>query len=181
MPCAPSCFKIGYRLTRSPTLQSNEWETSRSTRLMPRTSSSVSLEGFVAVREIIWVVLNDGEKIGFEVLSVRQIVVASELVEARARKAVLDDCKAVGASPEVQLEALRKVRADSQGMHELVKHCFTWQGALDIIGLSDEAKAARAVESLGPTDICRLALRLINHEIDGEGKLQSRSAGTVSG
>lgn len=148
---------------------------------MPRTSSSVSLEGFVAVRETIWVVLNDGEKVGFEVLSVRQIMIASELVEARARKAAIDDCKLVGATPEQQLEVLRKVRQESQGMHELVKYCFTWQGALDIIGLSHEHNAEKVLESLGPTEVCRLALRLINHEIDTEGKLNSRSKGTVSG
>ena len=133
------------------------------------------------MRETIWVVLGNDEKIGFEALSVRQIMIASDLVEARARKAVLDDCKIVGATAEQQLEALRKVRHDSQGMHELVKYCFTWQGAFDIIALSNEADAARVLDALGPTEICRLALRLVNHEIDAEGKLTSRSTGTVGG
>jgi hypothetical protein len=132
------------------------------------------------MRQIIWVLFDDG-KIGFETLSVRQIMCASDLIEVRQRKAVIDDCKLVDASPEAQLQALAKVRADSQGMHELVKYCFTWRGAYDIIEMSNPEKVEEAIERLSPTEISKLALRLINHEIDDSGKLNSRSQGSVSG
>jgi len=131
------------------------------------------------MRETIWVVYDDGTKAGFEVLSVRQIMTTCDLLSARLRKQILDDAKASNAPSEMVMKMLADARNQTDGMHDIVKSCFTWQGALDIISFSNENETAKAMENLSPTEISKLALRLINHEIDAEGKLQSRTRGSV--
>ena len=103
----------------------------------------------------------DGETITVKEATVAEVIGLMDDQFDRQRRELIEDMESVGASSEMMLDEVKKLRDEKGLTSKLIRHAFTLRGALEVIKyVVQEDKREKAISG-EPDQIVWLALRLL--------------------
>jgi hypothetical protein len=129
------------------------------------------------------IVFVDGQPRRFRPLSVRELVSMQSILAQRAAEDAIADARLAGLDTPAMLDRAREAREGARLTSQIVRWCFTLEGATQIVGCSTgSAGFSEATQGFSPDTFTELALQLIGFEWSEElGKWVRRSQGANGG
>ena len=129
------------------------------------------------------IVFVDGQPRRFRPLSVRELVSMQSILAQRAAEDAIADARLAGLDTPAMLDRAREAREGARLTSQIVRWCFTLEGATQIVGCSTGcAGFSEATNGFSPDTFTELALQLIGFEWSEElGKWVRRSQGANGG
>lgn len=129
------------------------------------------------------IVFVDGEPRRFRPLTVRELVSMQNILAQRAAEDAISDARLAGMETAAALERAREARESARLTSQIVRWCFTLEGATQIVSCSTgSAGFNEATQGFSPDTFTELALQLIGFEWSEQaGKWVRRSQGANGG
>ena len=125
------------------------------------------------------VVFVDGEPRRFRPRAVRELVSMQNILAPRAAEDAIADARLAGLETPAALERAREARESARLTSQIVRWCFTLEGATQIVACSTGSlNFNEATQGFSPDTFTELALQLIGFEwSEQSGKWVRRSQG----